>query len=132
MAMVPFVWKEGMSSEVEADGAYWERNMLALHMGVYANQSYQAYVDLLKAEGRDEKLDIKDYPPCGWYYHTIGEGWSRVISLFDGRMCFHIPDDFDLGNKLPQIEPNWNGHGTEDKWLRVMKKCGCELPDLEK
>jgi hypothetical protein len=130
--MTPYVWKEGMSPEVEADGAYWERNMLALHFAVYANEAYKSYTDLLKKMGHDKNVDIKDYLPCGWYDHGEWEGWSRVVSLFDGRMTFHIPDDFDLGDKLPQIEPNWNGHTTEDKWLRSMKKCGCEIPDLEK
>ena len=28
--MVGYVWKDGMSPEEEANGAYWERNMLAL------------------------------------------------------------------------------------------------------
>jgi len=129
MAMTPYVWKEGMSPKEAQDGAYWERNMLALHFATYANEAYREFANYLKMVG--SKAETKDAPVCGWYNHTIGEGWSRAISLFDGRMTFHVPDDFDLGN-LPQIEPNWDGHTTEDKWLRSMKKCGCELPDLEK
>jgi len=132
MAMTPYVWKEGMSPKEVQDGAYWERNMMALHFAVYANQAYSQYKDYLKLVG--SKADAPDRLPCGWFYDTDNnwDGWKRVISLFDGRSCFHIPDDFDLGSKLPEIEPNWNGHSTEDKWTRVMKVCGCELPDLEK
>ncbi|AGR46961.1 hypothetical protein SHANETTE_61 [Bacillus phage Shanette] len=129
--MLPYYkgWTKDMSVEDTKDLAYWERNMMALHFATYANMAYSQYRDYLKMVG--SKADAPDRLPCGWYNHTIGEGWSRAISLFDGRMTFHVPDDFDLGN-LPQIEPNWDGHSTEDKWLRVMRKCGCELPDLEK
>ena len=38
-------------------------------------------------------------------------------------MCFHIPDDFDLGN-LPQIDDDWDGHTTKEKWERMKKACG--------
>jgi len=127
--MTPYVWKEEMSPKEAQDGAYWERNMLALHFATYANEAYKEFANYLKMVG--SKAETKSTPVCGWYVHGEWEGWSRVISLFDGQMTFHIPDDFDLGN-LPQVEPNWDGHGTMDKWLRSMKKCGCELPDLEK
>ena len=90
-----YEWKPGISQEEMKDGAYWERNMLALH-----------FAD-------------------GWYNDTDNnwEGWKRVLSLCNGAMCFHIPDEFDVGN-LPQIEPNWNGHTTREKWLMVLKKRG--------
>jgi hypothetical protein len=81
-----------MSDKETADLAYWERNMLAL---LFAN---------------------------GWYYDDDNNwpGWRRVLSLKDGRITFHIPDDFDVGN-LRRITPNWDGHTTERKWQRVMK-----------
>ena len=129
--MKPYTWKEGMSPEEAKDGAYWERNMLALRLAVYANDAWSQYVNLLKATGHDNGVDINKPLPCGWYYDTDNnwDGWKRVISLYGGRMTFHIPDDFDLGNKLPQIEPNWDGHTTEEKWYRAMAQSGCEVTD---
>ena len=80
------VWTEGMTPEQEREIAYAERNLLA--------------------------LGVAD----GWYIDPNGSPWfSRVLSIKNGRMTFHIPDDFDVGN-LPQIEPNWDGHTTEEKW----------------
>lgn len=108
--MKPYVWKDGMTPEEAKDGAYWERNMLALLLAKVMNES-------------------SNWGKCGWYVHGEWEGWTRVISLNDGKITFHIPDDFDLGD-LPQIEPNWDGHTTEEKWLHVMKLCGCKLPEL--
>lgn len=100
-------WYEGMTDKETADLAYWERNMLALR-----------YAD-------------------GWYYDDIPDptefdkddvkpryvGWRRVLSLDGGSITFHIPDRFDVGNLL-QIEPNWDGHTTKQKWERVMKYRG--------
>ncbi|MGK9252384.1 hypothetical protein [Paenibacillus humicus] len=108
--MKPFVWKEGMSVEETKNGAYWERNMLALMIATIANESWA---------NDPNRVD------CGWYTHGEYEGWARVISLFDGKVTFHVPDDFDLG-KLQQIEPNWDGHTTEQKWNRVMNWCGIQ------
>lgn len=119
-------WHEGMSPEEEASLAYWERNMLAVKFGVYANLVWEANNDLRRVEG----LEPDSRPaPCGWYRHQGEgfEGWSRVISLFDGKITFHVPDDFDIGTKLPEIEPNWDGHTTVEKWKRVMKSCGMSL-----
>ena len=84
------VWNDRMSDKETADLAYWERNTLALH-----------YAD-------------------GWYEDRQSnyDGWLRVLSLDGGKITFHIPDDFDVGN-LKQIEPNWDGHTTEEKWRRV-------------
>lgn len=106
----PYVWQEGMSAEETKNGAYWERNMLALYIGILDNGYWC-----------DDPKRIE----CGWYVHGEYEGWSRVISLFGGKVTFHVPDDFDLG-KLPQIEPNWDGHTTEQKWIEIMKACGIQ------
>ena len=86
-------WNPSMTLEETKDLAYWERNMLALR-----------YAD-------------------GWYYDTDNDwdGWKRVLSLDNGKMCFHIPDDFNVG-RLKQIKPNWNGHSTEEKWAYVMDR----------
>ena len=96
--MFGYVWKDGMSPEEEANGAYWERNMLALR-----------YAD-------------------GWYYDTENnwDGWHRVLSLDGGKMCFHIPDSFDVGN-LPQIKKSYDGHTTREKWDRVADRFNIEL-----
>lgn len=86
------VWHEGMSDKEAKDLAYWERNMLALRFAQ------------------------------GWYNDDDSNfpGWRRVLSLDNGRMTFHIPDEFDVGD-LPEIEPNWDGHTTEEKWQRVAR-----------
>ncbi len=91
-------WNPSMSVEDTKELAYWERNMLALKM---AN---------------------------GWYRHGDPSyvGWSRVLSIDGGRITFHIPDDFDVG-VLHEIEPNWDGHTTLEKWDRIAKKCGITL-----
>jgi hypothetical protein len=109
-SMKPYVWEEGMSLEEQKNGAYWERNMLALLLANYMNWSEK---DINKT-------------PCGWYLHGEWEGWSRVISIGNGGITFHVPDDFDLGD-LPQIEPNWDGHTTEEKWNNVMLWCGVKV-----
>lgn len=108
-------WKEGMSPEEAKDGAYWERNMLALYIADYMNYVY-------------EELSIGAKKKCGWYYDTDNnwDGWKRVISIYDGSVTFHIPDDFDVGS-LPQIEPNWDGHSTREKWERIMQICDCKV-----
>ncbi|MNM65797.1 hypothetical protein D3C81_772590 [compost metagenome] len=105
-------WKEGMSAEESKDIAYWERNQLALQLATVINGWRQA---------QGEELN------CGYYVHEgpdAYEGWSRVISLYDGRMTFHVPDAFDLGH-LPRVAPNWDSHSTEEKWKRSMSMCGC-------
>lgn len=95
-------WKPGLTPEQERDIAYWERNMLALCL-------------------------------CdGWYYDTDNnwEGWKRVISCAKGKLTFHIPDDFDVGD-VEEIEPNWDGHTTELKWERVMCLFGIKVDKEE-
>ena len=86
-------WKEGLTPEQERDIAYQERNLFALRWAQ------------------------------GWYRDTNNNwpGWGRVLSLDNGRMTFHIPDDFSVGN-LPEIDPKygWDGHTTEQKWRRVL------------
>jgi hypothetical protein len=88
-------WNDNMSVEETKDLAYWERNVLALK---YADGFY-----------RDTQ---NNYP-----------GWLRVMSLEGGKITFHIPDEFEVGN-LPEIEPNWDGHTTEQKWQRVLAERG--------
>jgi hypothetical protein len=119
--MKPYVWKEGMSEKEMRDGAYFERNLLAL---LLAKQMNRVRKHELFLEGYDTINESE--LPCGWYTHGEWEGWSRVISINSGSITFHIPDDFDLGD-LPQIEPNWDGHTTEEKWEYVMRLCGCKV-----
>lgn len=96
-----YVWSPEQSIEEQKDGAYWERNMLALML---------AHV----------------MPNGGWYYgEPRYDGWSRVISIASGTFTFHVPDAFDLGT-LPQIAPNWDGHTTEAKWNHAMLMCGIQ------
>lgn len=92
------VWSPEMSDKESKELAYWERNVLALNF----------------AEGWYEDLE-NNYP-----------GWKRVLSLEKGRITFHIPDDFDVGN-LPKIEPNWDGHSTELKWSRILWSRGIHV-----
>jgi hypothetical protein len=71
------------------DNVYYERNMLALF-----------YAD-------------------GWYIdHAAEPGWQRALSLAAGKITYHVPDSFDVGN-LPQIEPNWDGTDTEAKYAFI-------------
>ena len=88
-------WRPGLTPEEERDIAYLERNLLVLR-----------YAD-------------------GWYFDLDNnwEGWLRVLSIDGGRLTFHIPDDFPVGN-LPHIEPNWDGDSTEEKWRRVLAQRG--------
>lgn len=123
--MKPFVWKEGMPLEESEAGACWERNMLALYFDTYSNKVWEEFNRYVKSTlGEPDPGQA----PCGWYYDTDNnwDGWKRVLSLHDGRITFHIPDDFDIG-KLPQIEPNWDGHSTEEKWTRLMNASGCNM-----
>lgn len=106
------------------DGAYWERNMLALFLANYMNSVYAQNYRITNPTG-----EIKNWP-CGWYRHE-GEGfedWSKVISIANGKFTFHVPNDFDLG-ELPEIKPNWDGHTTEEKWKNIMKICGCRIKE---
>lgn len=105
-----YIYKDGMSDKEQKDGAYWERNMLVLLLATIEVHSCER-----------EKIPYT----AGWYYDTDNnwDGWKRVISLDNGGMCFHIPDDFDVGD-LPEIKPNWNGHNTAEKWNYIMDICG--------
>lgn len=101
-------WNEAMSLEDTKNLAYWERNMLALL--------------LAKLVGGES----------GWYFHGEYEGWSRVISLYGGKVTFHVPDDFDLSS-LKEIEKNWDGHTTFDKWenvKRLLRASPLEIEDV--
>jgi hypothetical protein len=113
-------WHEGMSDKETKDLAYWERNMLAL-----------AFADPSKGDGwyYDDVDAMFDYPTASGHImqrpHPVPRfgGWRRVISLRNGSMTFHVPDDFPVGN-LPQIERNWDGHTTKEKWERVQRERG--------
>lgn len=140
--MKPFVWNAFMNTEETKNGAYWERNMLALFLAKITNSH----------EGNDGTI-----PSSGWYRHPRDEGdvvvdafgfpggtddeywknpkfsfhgWSRVISISNGIITFHVPDDFDLGD-LPEIKPNWDGHTTKEKWELLMRICGCKIDEGE-
>lgn len=104
------IWTHKKSDKETAEMAYWERNMLALR---YADGWYFDDVD----------APTKDFPD-----HQMAryDGWRRVLSLDGGKITFHIPDDFDVGN-LHQIQPNWDGHTTEEKWMKVAALRGIEL-----
>lgn len=114
------IWREGMDPRVEVSGAYWERNMLALLMARYLNK----YSPIQESDIKDSTEKVNS----GWYYDTENnwDGFKRVLSLDNGQFCFHIPDSFDVGD-LPQIENNWDGHTTEEKWLKVEEICN--VPD---
>lgn len=99
-------WNETMSVEETKDLAYWERNVLALR---YADGWYDDVVI-------DQTSDFTAFT-------ARYSGWQRVLSLDNGKITFHIPDDFDVGN-LPEIDPNWDGHTTEEKWKRVLENRG--------
>lgn len=103
-------WNPEMTDKEAKDLAYWERNVLALK---YADGWYNDDVK----EGGDDSFTL---------VHTLKprfDGWRRVLSLDGGKITFHIPDDFDVGN-LPQIARNWDGHTTEEKWRRILSEKG--------
>lgn len=99
-------WHPAMTDRETSELAYWERNVLALR---YADGWYNDDVE----KGLTDAL--------GPRYN----GWRRVLSLDGGKITFHIPDDFEVGD-LSQIEPNWDGHTTEEKWRRVLKERGIQ------
>lgn len=106
-------WHEGMSDSESKDLAYWERNMLALR---YAEGWYND--DIPGVELDDGTIAILESGMRPRFH-----GWRRVLSLEGGRCTFHIPDDFPVGN-LPEIERNWDGHTTEEKWRRIAEMRG--------
>lgn len=101
------IWHADMSDKETADLAYWERNMLALR---YADGWYNDVV-------------IK----CQDFMESRYPGWRRVLTLDTGKITFHIPDDFDVGN-LPEVIPNWDGHTTKQKWLSIAAAKGIAHP----
>ena len=108
-------WTPEMSLEETKNLAYWERNMLALMLATM-QEKFDRATGTLSAEP----------PHNGWYTHGEWDGWSRVISIDDGYITFHVPDDFKMGN-LPEIEQNWDGHTTQEKWERIAEYCGVKL-----
>jgi len=113
------VWHEGMSDAETRDLAYWERNMLALY---YADGWYNDDLEWTPESRTDA---AKHGYVLGSTNVPRYDGWRRVLSLEDGKITFHIPDDFDVGN-LPEILPNWDGHTTEEKWKRVLAARGID------
>lgn len=106
------VWYEGMPVEESKDLAYWERNMLALR---FADGWYDDLVNVAADLGQPFVGVGTSKPRYA--------GWRRVLTLDGGKMTFHIPDEFDVGN-LPRVSPNWDGHTTEQKWRRVQERFG--------
>jgi hypothetical protein len=108
-------WVPTMSDKETAALACWERNVLALR---YADGWY------------NDDVSATSFVPGSVIEQTIAgpryPGWRRVLSLDGGKITFHIPDDFDVGT-LPMIEPNWDGHTTQEKWQRVLSARGVEL-----
>lgn len=92
------------TSLVGEDLAYWERNMLALY---FAEGWYNDDLDFTPVPGDGDPYRGPRYP-----------GWRRVLSLAHGKITFHIPDEFDIGNLL-EIRCNWDGHTTAEKWQRI-------------
>jgi hypothetical protein len=105
-----YEWNGSLSLEEQKDGAYWERNMIALR---FADGWYSDDVPVRSLDGTVIGLEPRYV------------GWSRVLSLDSGKMTFHIPDNFKVGN-LPEIKPNWDGHTTKQKWQEVLKHRGIE------
>lgn len=105
-----------MSDKETADIAYWERNMLALYL---ADGWYYDDIKGYDSElGKEPGTVIMGTEPK---WKPRYEGWRRVLSCLGGQACFHIPDDFDVLN-LPQIEQNWDGHSTPEKWERLAER----------
>ncbi len=125
-------WRKGMTDKEAADLAYWERNMLALR---YADGWYNDDIDVIKEEIFAVFLP-EDAPIDASRRRSIEKqprypGWRRVLSVDDGTLTFHVPDDFDLGN-LPEIIPNWDGHTTEEKWQYVACLRGIKFEEEDK
>lgn len=118
-------WQEGMTPEDTKNLAYYERNMAVLYMANYSNKIWAEFLEYAEAKGDDITEELAKGAPSGWYVHEGDEfkGWSRVISIGSGTFTVHVPDDFNMGT-LPQINPNWNNHTTEEKWNMVKKVCG--------
>lgn len=123
---VPEAWHEGMTTGEEVNLAYWERNMMVMWFAVYSNKSLEAF-NLYRGAITGKELREPTLL-SGWFEHQGEgfEGWSRVISLFGGKATFHVPDSFPISDKLPKIEPNWDGHTTEEKWNHVKERLGLE------
>ena len=112
-------WHPGMTDAETKDLAYWERNVLALH---FADGWYNDDLPINWAADAHVNTGVYALAEKRPRY----QGWRRVLSLDYGAITFHIPDDFDVGD-LPQIEPNWDGHTTEEKWRRVLAKRGVRV-----
>ena len=101
------------NSEYTIEQLAWERNMLALKYAMRVN----AMSDFIDAAILDKDTDTA----CGWYFDDDG---TRVISLDHGKICFRIPDDFNVG-RLPQIEAPEKIKCMSDKqWEYIADCCG--------
>ena len=111
-----------MSDKESKDLAYWERNMLALRFaqGWYNDDMWLEHGATQAVEFDPERTSL------GGGLVPRFDGWRRVLTLLDGSMTFHIPDDFDVGN-LPQVGRNWDGHTTIGKWNAVARFRGIEV-----
>lgn len=126
-------WSPEMSDKETAELAYWERNMLAL---LFADGWYYDDVTFLPdceheggyVEIGTNALVCRECDEAEEQHRPRYQGWRRVLTLDEGTITFHIPDDFDVGT-LPMVERNWDGHTTEEKWLRVAQRCGIEVPE---
>jgi hypothetical protein len=107
-------WHPEMTLEETKDLGYFERNALALH---YADGWYNDLVHVSQTVHEGEVPDFKAALVPRYL------GWTRVLTLDGGKITFHIPDDFDVGD-LPLVAPNWDGHTTEEKWRRILEMRG--------
>ncbi len=116
--MFGFKSKKVKRLEEQKNTAYYERNMLVLLLAIQQQKNDEA----------DALINKQDYVNhrSGWYYDTeMWDGFTRVISLYNGTLGYHIPDDFDIGN-LKEIEPSWDGHTTSMKYDRLAEMCGAK------
>ena len=130
--MKPYTWSPDQTIEEQKNGAYFERNLLALLLAVNMSQFAIPGTNIPAAGWYRHPNDLSiDLPPDYPYWESEAfsfYGWSRVISLYGGEVTFHVPDDFDLGS-LPQVKATQNYLPTEEKWLAIMQMCGCEVPE---
>lgn len=110
------IWHFDMNDKDTADLACWERNVMALYFADHSRGDGWYNDDVEDASDVNMKTgECKAVPRF--------DGWRRTISLKNGSITFHVPDSFDVGN-LPQIERNWDGHSTHEKWRRMLAECG--------
>ncbi|MFX1499445.1 MAG: hypothetical protein ACFFDH_00620 [Promethearchaeota archaeon] len=103
-----YIYHEGETKARSLKGALWERNILIQYLAWHFNQ-------------------IEPFIISGWYKDkNFPEGFQRCLSLLDGKYCFIIPDELPIGKNIPEIEPNWDGHTTAEKWENIKRIVGIE------